>query len=60
MIVSLDERVDLAIVGVVVLGGHLDLDLADRLGVEPGVEQLLQQPVAVGDARRLNRDVLRP
>ena len=49
---SLDPLVDLALL----TGANLDLDLADRLRIQPCVLELLQEPVAVGDPRCLDVD----
>src|SRR5919204_1613987 len=38
----------------VVAARDRDADLVDRLGVEPGLPQLLQEPVAIGDPRGLD------
>jgi hypothetical protein len=40
-------------------GVHLDLELADRARVQPGLLELLQQPVAVRNACGLDIDRIR-
>ena len=44
---------------VVVPGGHLDLDLVDRTGVEAGLAELPEESVAVGDPGSLDVKCIR-
>src|SRR3954447_15792112 len=54
-----DHPFDARVHVVAVAGVHLDVDLADGLRVEACLLELLQEPVAVGDPRRMHVDVIR-
>src|SRR5438067_5636474 len=44
---------------VVVTGDHLDLDLVDRARVQAGLAEFGEEPVAVGDPRSLDVNLIR-